>query len=55
MLIVLCHGYEGSADDMLNVMRGLKTIIPYAHYLRSKSNDCETRGSIEEMGMRLAK
>jgi hypothetical protein len=50
MLVVMCHGFEGSAYDMVLVKRTLRTMLPDAYFLLSKSNENETRGSIREMG-----
>lgn len=50
MLIVLCHGFQGSQYDMLITMRNIKEMLPKANYLLSKSNEGNTEGDIEEMG-----
>jgi len=54
MLIVLCHGFQGSSYDMTIILRGLKEALPNAFFLLSKSNEGNTEGDIEEMGQRLA-
>ena len=55
MLVVLCHGFQGSQYDMLTIMRSLKEMLPRANYLLSRSNEGNTEGDIEAMGERLSK
>lgn len=54
MLVVLCHGFQGSSYDMTIILRGLKEALPNAFFLLSKENEGNTEGDIEEMGKRLA-
>jgi pimeloyl-ACP methyl ester carboxylesterase len=54
-LIVLVHGYMGSAYDMKTVKDVLILYKPYLIVLSSESNERNTEGSIEDMGMRLSK
>lgn len=55
MLIVMCHGFQGSQYDMYMLMRNLKETLPLAKYLLSKANEGNTEGDIEAMGERLGK
>lgn len=55
MLVVMCHGFQGSQYDMLTTMRSLKEILPRANYLLSRANEENTEGDIEAMGERLSK
>lgn len=38
MLIVMCHGFQGSSYDMSLIQRGLKAVLPNAAYLLSRKN-----------------
>lgn len=42
MLIVLCHGFQGSFYDMIVVMKALKKLLPQASYLISRVNEGRT-------------
>ena len=55
MLVVMCHGYQGSQYDMIILLRSLKEVLPLANYMLSKVNEAETDGNIDDMGERLAK
>ena len=54
MLFVLCHGFQGSSDDMISIKNGLKASYPKAHFLLARSNEGSTDGDIRKMGERLA-
>lgn len=47
MLIVMCHGFQGSFYDMIIVMRALKVLLPKASFLISRVNEGKTEGNIE--------
>ncbi len=38
MLVVMCHGYQGSSYDMQCAKKGLKKHLPLANYLISITN-----------------
>jgi hypothetical protein len=38
MLIVMCHGFQGSSYDMTIILRRLKELLPEALFLTAKSN-----------------
>lgn len=38
MLIVMCHGFQGSSYDMACIHKGLKVALPNASYLLSRKN-----------------
>ena len=54
MLVVLCHGYQGSSYDMTLIKRWIQQQLPDAYYLTSKSNEGDTDGDIKIMGQNLA-
>ena len=54
MLVVLCHGYQGSSYDMGLIKRWIQLQLPDAYYLVSKSNEYDTDGDIQKMGFNLA-
>ncbi len=54
MLIVLCHGFQGSSYDMSVIHKGIKRQLPNASYLIARSNENDTECDIEKMGERLA-
>lgn len=54
MLIVLCHGYQGSFYDMALIKRWIQLELPDAYYLISRSNEGDTDGDIKKMGKNLA-
>lgn len=42
MIIVLCHGFQGSSYDMMMIQRGLKQAMPMANFLNTLSNELDT-------------
>ena len=54
MLVVLCHGFQGSSYDMLLIKRWIMQQLPQAYYLVSKSNEDSTEGDIRTMGKKVA-
>ncbi len=46
MLIVMCHGFQGSSYDMTMLLRGLKEVLPEAAYLVARSNEGLTDGDM---------
>lgn len=46
MLVVLCHGYQGSYYDMQLIKRWIQDGLPDAYYLISRSNEDNTDGDI---------
>ena len=54
MVVVLCHGFQGSSYDMHLIRRWIEQQIPDANFLVSRSNEDDTEGDIREMGQRLA-
>lgn len=54
MLVVLCHGFQGSSYDMKIIQRGVKEALPLAEYLLSTCNECDTDTDIDQMGQKLA-
>ena len=38
MLVVMCHGFQGSSFDMRIVCRGIKEALPLAEFLISSAN-----------------
>jgi hypothetical protein len=54
MLIVLCHGFQGSSYDMSMIHKGIKIQLPNANYLLSRKNEDDTESDIERMGEKLA-
>lgn len=46
MLIVLCHGFQGSSYDMGRIHRWIREILPEANYLVSRANENSTEGDI---------
>lgn len=54
MLIVMCHGFQGSSYDMAIIQKGIKSQLPLANYLLSRKNEDDTEGDIEKMGEKLA-
>jgi len=54
MLIVMCHGYQGSYFDMQLIKRWIQITLPDAYYLISRSNEDNTDGDIQKMGFNLA-
>lgn len=54
MLIVLCHGFQGSSYDMAMIHKGIKAQLPNANYLLSRKNEDDTESDIERMGEKLA-
>jgi hypothetical protein len=54
MLIVMCHGFQGSSYDMSLIQKGVKAQLPNAQYLLSRKNESDTEGDIETMGEKLA-
>ena len=54
MLVVLCHGYQGSSYDMTLIKRWISLQLPDAYFLASKSNEFDTDGDIRQMGRNLA-
>ena len=55
MLIVMCHGFQGTSFDMRILQRGLKEVLPNAEYLLSQANEFDTETDINELGFKLAK
>ena len=55
MLIVMCHGFQGTSFDMRILQRGLKEVLPNAEYLLSQANEFDTETSLSELGFKLAK
>ena len=54
-LFIFVHGFKGSALDM-QIMKNVMTLrFPGIQTLCSSSNEQNTEGDIEEMGIRLAK
>ena len=53
MLIVLCHGFQGSSYDMQLIKRWIQQQLPDAYYLVSRCNEEATEGDIRAMGKRL--
>jgi hypothetical protein len=54
MLVVLCHGYQGTSYDMMLIKRWIKDLLPDAYYLISRCNEDDTDGDIRHMGQKLA-
>lgn len=54
MLVVLCHGYQGSSYDMGLIKRWIQVQLPDAYYLLSRCNEGGTDGDISKMGADLA-
>lgn len=54
MLVVLCHGFQGSSYDMMLIKRWIMQQLPQAYYLVSKSNEDSTEGDIRVMGKKVA-
>lgn len=54
MLVVLCHGYQGSSFDMALIKRWIQVQLPEAYYLVSRCNEYDTDGDIKKMGKNLA-
>jgi hypothetical protein len=55
MLVVYCHGFQATSDDMEVVKRGMKNILPVAFHLISTANEFDTENDIDYMGLKLAK
>lgn len=53
-MFVLVHGFQGSSIDMKLLKNSISMVHPEAIFLLSKSNESQTEGNIEEMGVRLA-
>ena len=47
MLVVMCHGYQGSSYDMSLIKRWINLQLPDAYFLASKSNEFDTDGDIK--------
>jgi triacylglycerol esterase/lipase EstA (alpha/beta hydrolase family) len=54
MLVVLCHGFQGSSYDMHLIKRWIMKQIPDAYFLIAKSNEDNTEGDIRLMGKKVA-
>lgn len=54
MLVVLCHGYQGTPYDMVLIKRWIQLQLPDAHFLLSRSNEGDTDNDIKSMGKKLA-
>lgn len=54
MLVVLCHGYQGSSYDMMLIKRWIQDSLPDAYYMISRCNEDDTDGDIRLMGQKLA-
>jgi triacylglycerol esterase/lipase EstA (alpha/beta hydrolase family) len=54
MLVVMCHGYQGSSYDMGLIKRWVQIQLPDAYYLIARSNEGDTDGDIKVMGKNLA-
>lgn len=54
MLVVLCHGFQGSSYDMYLIKRWIMRQIPDAYFLIAKSNEDNTEGDIRIMGKKVA-
>lgn len=54
MLIVLCHGFQGTSYDMQLIKKWILQQLPDAYYLVSKYNEDNTEGNISQMGKRLS-
>lgn len=39
MLVVMCHGFQGSSFDMKIIQRGIKEALPLAEFLISRANE----------------
>ncbi|CAJ1415962.1 unnamed protein product, partial [Effrenium voratum] len=53
-LFVLCHGFQGNSFDMRLMKNNIALLYPDAIFLCSQSNEDNTEGDFEEMGIRLA-
>merc|ERR550525_1192161 len=53
-LFVLVHGFQGNSFDMRLMKNNLALLYPDAIFLCSTSNEDNTEGDINEMGIRLA-
>lgn len=53
-VIILVHGYQGSAADVGVIRNMLACLCPDAVLFSSKANEDQTEGDIESMGLRLA-
>ena len=54
-LFVLCHGFQGSSSDMINIKNKLKQAYPQSSFLMIRCNEGFTDGDISNMGVRAAK
>lgn len=54
MLVVMCHGFQGSSYDMHLIRRWIQEQLPEAYYLASRCNEDDTEGDIRKMGLKLA-
>ena len=46
----MCHGFQGTSDDMVTIKNNLKIHYPYASFLLARSNEGLTDGDIKVMG-----
>jgi len=46
MLVVLCHGFQGSSYDMGIIHKGIKAQLPNASFLLARSNETDTETDI---------
>merc|ERR1719410_3214882 len=53
-LFVLVHGFQGNSFDMRLMKNNLALLYPDSIFLCSTSNEDNTEGDINEMGIRLA-
>jgi len=53
-LFVLCHGFQGNSFDMRLMKNNIALLYPDAIFLCSQSNEDNTEGDFQEMGIRLA-
>jgi hypothetical protein len=53
-LIVMVHGYRGSAKDMTVLKNEISILFPHTVFLVSSANENETENSISKLGINLA-